>query len=60
MGAIRPEVCELAADVLLADVAAMVDFKTDAIRDGESRSLGPGLASNARFSEPDENSGGGG
>ena len=60
MGAIRPEIRELVVDVVLADVAAMVDFETDAIRDGESRSLGPGLASNAWFSKLDENGGGGG
>ena len=60
MGAVQPEIRELVADVVLADVAAIADFETDAVRDGESRSLGPGLASNARFSELDENGGGGG
>ena len=59
-GAVWPEVHELAADVVLADMVAMVDFETGAIRDGKSRSLGPGLASNMWFSEPDENGGGGG
>ena len=59
-GAVRPEICELVADVVLADVAAMVDFETDAIQDGESRSLGLGLASNTWFSKLDENGGGGG
>ena len=39
MGAVRPGIRELVADVVLADVAAMVDFETDAVRDGESRSL---------------------
>ena len=59
MGAVQPEIRELVADIVLADVAAMADFKIDAIWDGEHRSLGPGLASNAQFSELDENGGGG-
>ena len=58
VGAVWPGICELVVDVVLADVTAMVDFETDAVQDGESRSLGPGLASNTQFSELDENSGG--
>ena len=30
-GAVRPEIREPVADVVLADIAAMVDFETDAI-----------------------------
>ena len=60
MGAVQPEIHKLMADIVLADVAAMADFETDAVQDGENRSLGPGLASNTWFSRLDENGGGGG